>query len=116
MFGLFGASPPTSYDERLGFAIARGIALWDVCGSAERLASADTTIFSLGDFNVVTFVSGGGPADSTHVLATLGIRYAFDVAQQRLGVARRQLERRRIGRDLLYPGQPRLSLDPRRGS
>src|SRR5205807_9355172 len=46
-----------------------------------------STIFSLGDFNAVYFVSGGGPADSTHVLATLGIRYAFDLAQPRLGVA-----------------------------
>jgi multiple sugar transport system permease protein len=46
-----------------------------------------STIFSLGDFNSVYFVSGGGPADSTHVLATLGIRYAFDLAQPRLGVA-----------------------------
>ena len=46
-----------------------------------------STIFSLGDFNSVTFVTGGGPADSTHVLATLGIRYAFDLAQPRLGVA-----------------------------
>jgi multiple sugar transport system permease protein len=46
-----------------------------------------STIFSLGDFNSVFFVSGGGPADSTHVLATLGIRYAFDLAQPRLGVA-----------------------------
>jgi multiple sugar transport system permease protein len=44
-------------------------------------------IFSLGDFNSVYFVTGGGPADSTHVLATLGIRYAFDMAQPRLGVA-----------------------------
>ncbi len=46
-----------------------------------------STIFSLGDFNSVYFVSGGGPADTTHVLATLGIRYAFDIAQPRLGVA-----------------------------
>jgi multiple sugar transport system permease protein len=46
-----------------------------------------STIFLLGDFNAVTFVSGGGPANSTHVLATLGIRYAFDIAQPRLGVA-----------------------------
>ncbi|HLY44970.1 MAG TPA: sugar ABC transporter permease [Stellaceae bacterium] len=46
-----------------------------------------STIFSLGDFNSVYFVTGGGPADSTHVLATLGIRYAFDLAQPRLGVA-----------------------------
>src|SRR5258708_14213809 len=46
-----------------------------------------STIFLLGDFNAVTFISGGGPANSTHVLATLGIRYAFDIAQPRLGVA-----------------------------
>lgn len=46
-----------------------------------------STIFSLGDFNTIYFVTGGGPADSTHVLATLGIRYAFDLAQPRLGVA-----------------------------
>ena len=35
----------------------------------------------------VYFVSGGGPAMSTEVLATLGIRYAFTVALPRLGVA-----------------------------
>jgi multiple sugar transport system permease protein len=46
-----------------------------------------STIFLLGDFNAVYFVSGGGPANSTHVLATLGIRNAFDLAQPRLGVA-----------------------------
>jgi multiple sugar transport system permease protein len=46
-----------------------------------------STIFTLGDFNSVYFVSGGGPANSTHVLATLGIRNAFDLAQPRLGVA-----------------------------
>ena len=41
----------------------------------------------LGDFNAVYFVSGGGPGDSTHVLATLGIRDAFEIAQPALGVA-----------------------------
>jgi multiple sugar transport system permease protein len=46
-----------------------------------------STIFLLGDFNAVNFVSGGGPANSTHVLATLGIRNAFEIAQPRLGVA-----------------------------
>jgi multiple sugar transport system permease protein len=45
------------------------------------------TIFLLGDFNSVYFVTGGGPANSTHLLATLGIRDAFDLAQPRLGVA-----------------------------
>jgi multiple sugar transport system permease protein len=46
-----------------------------------------STIFTLGDFNTVFFVSGGGPALSTHVLATLGIRDAFDIAKPELGVA-----------------------------
>jgi len=46
-----------------------------------------STIFTLGDFNEVYFISGGGPANSTHVLATLGVRNAFDLAQPRLGVA-----------------------------
>ena len=46
-----------------------------------------STIFTLGDFNTVTFITGGGPANSTHVLATLGIRDAFDLANPRLGVA-----------------------------
>jgi multiple sugar transport system permease protein len=46
-----------------------------------------STIFLLGDFNTVYFVSGGGPANSTHVLGTLGIRNAFDMGQPRLGVA-----------------------------
>ena len=46
-----------------------------------------STIFTVGDFNTSTFVSGGGPAFSTYVLATLGIRDAFEIAQPRLGVA-----------------------------
>jgi len=46
-----------------------------------------STIFTLGDFNEVYFITGGGPANSTHVLATLGVRNAFDLAQPRLGVA-----------------------------
>jgi len=32
-------------------------------------------LWSLGDFNSVYLLTGGGPADLTHVLATLGLRY-----------------------------------------
>ncbi len=46
-----------------------------------------STIWTLGDFNTVHFVSGGGPALSTHVLATLGIRDAFEIDHPRLGMA-----------------------------
>jgi len=45
------------------------------------------TIFLLGDFNSVYFVTGGGPANSTHLLATLGIRDAYDMGHPDLGVA-----------------------------
>ena len=46
-----------------------------------------STIWTLGDFNTVYFVTGGGPALSTHVLATLGIRDAFELANPHLGMA-----------------------------
>ncbi len=46
-----------------------------------------STIWSLGDFNSVYLLTGGGPVDSTHVLATLGIRYAFVAGDIRAGVA-----------------------------
>jgi multiple sugar transport system permease protein len=45
------------------------------------------TLWTLGDYTATEFVSGGAPALSTDVLATLGIRYAFDSAQPQLGVA-----------------------------
>jgi len=46
-----------------------------------------STIWALGDFNAVRFISGGGPALSTHVLATLGIRNAFEIGNPALGMA-----------------------------
>jgi multiple sugar transport system permease protein len=46
-----------------------------------------STIWALGDFNAVRFISGGGPALSTHVLATLGIRNAFELGSPPLGMA-----------------------------
>jgi multiple sugar transport system permease protein len=46
-----------------------------------------STIWSLGDFNSVYLLTGGGPAEKTHVLATLGIRYAFNLQEINTGVA-----------------------------
>ena len=46
-----------------------------------------STLWMLGDFTTVYLVSGGGPALSTEVLATLGYHYAFDIAKPELGVA-----------------------------
>ena len=46
-----------------------------------------STLWTLGDFTTVYLVSGGGPAGTTEVLATLGFHYAFDAAKPALGVA-----------------------------
>jgi multiple sugar transport system permease protein len=46
-----------------------------------------STIWSLGDFNSVYLLTGGGPAELTHVLATLGVRYAFNLHEIGTGVA-----------------------------
>jgi multiple sugar transport system permease protein len=46
-----------------------------------------SSIWTLSDYNSIHFITGGGPADTTHVLATLGIRYAFDVGDVDQGIA-----------------------------
>ena len=46
-----------------------------------------STIWTLGDYNTVHFVTGGGPGAQTHVLATLGIRNAFELGDPPLGMA-----------------------------
>jgi multiple sugar transport system permease protein len=46
-----------------------------------------STLWTVGDFTTVYLVSGGGPAGSTYVLATLGFHYAFDTSRPALGVA-----------------------------
>src|SRR5205814_2068879 len=46
-----------------------------------------STIWTVGEFTTVYFVSGGAPVWSTEVLATLAFHYAFDAANPALGVA-----------------------------
>jgi multiple sugar transport system permease protein len=46
-----------------------------------------STIWTLGDYNTVHFITGGGPVLSTHILATLGIRNAFELGEPSVGVA-----------------------------
>lgn len=46
-----------------------------------------STIMSLGDFNSIYLLTGGGPADATQTLATLGIRYAFGMSEIEVGVS-----------------------------
>jgi multiple sugar transport system permease protein len=46
-----------------------------------------SVLWTLGEFTTVFLVSGGAPAGLSHVLATLGYRYAFDTTRPALGVA-----------------------------
>src|SRR5438270_3170756 len=46
-----------------------------------------STLWTVGDFNTVYFVSSGAPAMSTDVLATLAWRYTFDGIRPELGIA-----------------------------
>ena len=46
-----------------------------------------STVWTLGDFTTVYFVSSGAPAKLTDVLATYGFREAFDFGYPNLGVA-----------------------------
>jgi multiple sugar transport system permease protein len=48
---------------------------WPSMRSLYLTSTLLSMIWTLGDFNSVYLLTGGGPADLTHVLATLGIRY-----------------------------------------
>src|SRR4249920_2737086 len=48
---------------------------WPSMATLYLTSSILSMIWTLGDFNSVYLLTGGGPADLTHVLATLGIRY-----------------------------------------
>jgi multiple sugar transport system permease protein len=46
-----------------------------------------STLWTLGDFPTVHFVSSGAPARTTEVLATYSFREAFDFGRPNLGAA-----------------------------
>ncbi|MGE0801999.1 MAG: carbohydrate ABC transporter permease [Lautropia sp.] len=48
---------------------------WPSMATLYLTCSLLSMIWTLGDFNSVYLLTGGGPSDLTHVLATLGIRY-----------------------------------------
>lgn len=59
---------------------------WPALGTLYVTSTMLSMIWTLGDFNSVYLLTGGGPGDSTHVLATLGIRY-LRTNQLDLGIA-----------------------------
>jgi len=61
--------------------------IFPLLGNLYLVCTLLSTLWTVGDFTTVYLVSEGAPAYSTHVLATLGIHYAFDAAQPSLGVA-----------------------------
>jgi multiple sugar transport system permease protein len=63
-----------SVDGATGWQKFRHIT-WPSIASLYLTCTILSMIWTLGDFNSVYLLTGGGPADLTHVLATLGIRY-----------------------------------------
>ncbi len=61
--------------------------IFPLLGNLYLVCTLLSTLWTVGDFTTVDLVSGGAPAYSTDVLATLGVHYAFDAAQPSLGVA-----------------------------
>jgi multiple sugar transport system permease protein len=51
------------------------------------ICTAIAMVWAIGEFSAIELVSGGAPARSSEVLATLSIRYAFDNSYPALGVA-----------------------------
>jgi double-stranded uracil-DNA glycosylase len=44
VFALFGQTPPPLYADKVRLIQEKRLAVWDVCASARRVASADTSI------------------------------------------------------------------------
>jgi multiple sugar transport system permease protein len=60
---------------------------WPLLANLYLLCMLLSTLWTVGDFTTVYFVSGGGPAGATDVLATLGFHYAFETSRPALGIA-----------------------------
>ncbi len=59
---------------------------WPALATLYITSTLLSMIWTLGDFNSVYLLTGGGPGDKTHVLATLGVRY-LRIDQLELGIA-----------------------------
>jgi multiple sugar transport system permease protein len=61
--------------------------VWPLLANLYLVCTLLFTLWTIGDFVTVHFVSGGAPVWSTDVLATRGFQYAFDQGRPALGVA-----------------------------
>ena len=73
-------------DGATGWRMFRHVT-FPMIGNLYLVVTLLSTIFALGEFNVIYFVTGGGPANATENLATLSIRYMNFLFQPRMGVA-----------------------------
>jgi multiple sugar transport system permease protein len=60
---------------------------WPLLANLYLISTLISTIWTVSDITVTQFVSDGGPAQSTDVLATQGLKYALEMAQPYLAVA-----------------------------
>lgn len=60
---------------------------WPLIAGVYLAGTLLASIWAIGDFNSVYLLTGGGPADSTQVLATLGVQYAFRGGSPEMGAS-----------------------------
>ena len=58
---------------------------WPLIAGVYISATILASIWAVGDFNSIYLVTGGGPADTTQVLATLGVQYGFRSGNPSMG-------------------------------
>ncbi|MDR1703709.1 MAG: DNA-deoxyinosine glycosylase [Clostridiales bacterium] len=58
VYAVFGGSPDEDYALRCQFILSNNLALWDVCGSAERVGSADSKIARIEPNDIAGLLSG----------------------------------------------------------
>jgi hypoxanthine-DNA glycosylase len=52
IYKIFGDEPDGDYRRRCGYILSKNIALWDVCGSAERIGAADSKLKNIVPNNI----------------------------------------------------------------
>ena len=58
LFAIYGDNPEEDYSLRRAFILSKNLALWDVCGSAKRIASADHKMTDIEPNDIAELLNG----------------------------------------------------------
>ena len=57
IYAIYGENPDEDYSLRCEFILSKNLALWDVCGSAKRIGSADDKIVDIEPNNIAELLN-----------------------------------------------------------